>query len=96
MSSPFVVKNANFFCSYIYNLPKNHDCTICRCSLNESSLYNQEKCIESSIVTGFCGHSYHSECINPWINKSNNCPICLEKWVCLPINYKTIVSNETK
>ncbi len=67
--------------SKIYNLSLNTDCTICRCNLNSESIYAQEKCIDSYVVTGGCGHSFHYECINPWVSTQPNCPICSSKWV---------------
>ena len=76
MSSPFIIKKLNLLSSYAYNLPTNNDCTICRCNLNIPSLYNQEKGIESTIVIGKCQHSFHSECILPWIKINKHCPIC--------------------
>ena len=80
MNSPFEIKSINMFSSWIYNLPKNHDCTICRCNLNIPSLYNQEKGIESYIVTGTCQHSFHYECIKPWVDKNKHCPLCAQPW----------------
>jgi len=97
MSNPFIVKNINLFCSYIYNFPTNQDCTFCRFHLNESSLSNQEKCVDSTVVTGFCGHSFHNDCMKLWIKQSNFCPLCSEKWEYLPINYeKTILDESTQ
>ena len=81
MSSPFTIKDINMFSSWTYNLPKNNECTICRCSLNVPSLYNQEKCCDSYVVTGKCQHSYHYECIKPWVDKNNHCPICAQPWM---------------
>lgn len=81
MSSPFMIKDINMFSSWTFNLPKNNECTICRCSLNIPSLYNQEKCCDSYVVTGKCQHSYHYECIKPWVDKNNHCPICAQPWM---------------
>jgi hypothetical protein len=80
MSNPFSVKSAYLFSSWVYNLPKNHECTICRCNLNSPSLYNQEKCIDSYVVSGVCGHSFHHECIKPWVDKNKHCPLCSQVW----------------
>jgi len=66
--------------SYIFDLPKNEECTICRTSLHAASIYNQEKGLDSYVVSGVCGHSYHNECIKSWIEKNNYCPICFVKW----------------
>jgi hypothetical protein len=96
MSNPFTVKSANLFSSWVYNLPKNHECTICRCNLNVPSLYNQEKGIDSFVVTGSCGHSFHSECIKPWVDKNKHCPLCSQLWQYLPMNTKSNIPNDTK
>lgn len=79
-NSPFVIKQINMFTGWVYNLPKNNECTICRCNLNTPSLYNQEKGIESYIVSGVCLHSFHQECIKPWVDKNKHCPICSAQW----------------
>lgn len=81
METKFKIKSIRLLNSWCYNLPKNTDCTICRCNLNCESLYANEKNINSIVTTGICGHSFHDECINPWIKNQANCPICLEKWV---------------
>ena len=72
----------NFFLLLLITdcLSSNIDCTICRCNLNTNSLHNQDKGIDSIISTGTCGHAFHIECIEPWINKNNYCPICYNKW----------------
>jgi anaphase-promoting complex subunit 11 len=80
MEEPIKIKSINLFSSWVYNLPKNTDCTICRCNLNLSSLYNQEKGIDSYVVSGACNHSFHYECIKPWVEKNNYCPICFSEW----------------
>ena len=79
-NSPFSIKKINIFSSWVFNLPKNTECTICRCSLNCSSLYNQEKGLDSYVVSGICQHSFHHECIKPWVDKNKLCPICFQKW----------------
>ena len=79
-SSPFVIKKMNLFSSWVFNLPKNTECTICRCSLNTNSIYHQEKGLDSHIVDGMCGHSFHYECIKPWVDMNKHCPICSAQW----------------
>ena len=80
MEEPIKIKSINLFSSWVYNLPKNTDCTICRCNLNLSSLYHQEKGIDSYVVSGACNHSFHYECIKPWVEKNHYCPICFSEW----------------
>ena len=81
MSSKFKINNIKILSSWGYNLPLNVDCTICRCNLNTNSLYYQDKGLESYVVEGVCGHSFHYECIKPWVTKNNHCPICSTEWV---------------
>jgi len=81
MSTKFQVNSIKMLSSWGYNLSSNTDCTICRCSLNTNSLYNQDKGIDSYVVEGTCGHSFHYECIKPWVEKNKHCPICSAPWV---------------
>lgn len=80
MTDKFIINQIKLVNSWVHNLSSNVDCTICRCSLNTNSLYNQDKGIDSIISTGTCGHAFHIECIGPWIIKNNYCPICYSKW----------------
>jgi len=80
--------------SYIFDLPKNEECTICRNSLHTASIYNQEKGLDSYIVSGSCGHSYHNECIKSWIEKNKYCPICFEKWETIKNNNELEPTNK--
>ena len=80
MTSLFTVKSIHMINSWTYNLPKNTECTICRCNLNCSSLYHQDKGLDSYVVTGVCSHSFHYECIKPWVDKNKYCPICAQEW----------------
>jgi hypothetical protein len=82
----FIINDYNILSSWGYKLSSNTDCTICRCNLNSSSIYNQEKGLDSQIVSGVCSHTFHSECIKPWIEKNNHCPICSTKWIYLEKN----------
>lgn len=92
MSDKFKVNSIKMFSSWGYNLPSNTDCTICRCNLNTNSIYNQDNCIDSIVVEGACGHSYHYECIKPWVDTHKNCPICSAAWL-----YKSqTLSNKNK
>ena len=82
MESKFTVNSIKILSSWGYKLTSNTDCTICRCSLDSQSIYNQEKGIDSVITRGICGHSFHNECIEPWVAINNHCPICSAEWLC--------------
>lgn len=95
MSTKFQVNGIKMFSSWGYNLISNTDCTICRCSLNTNSLYYQDKGMDSYVVEGTCGHSFHYECIKPWVEKNKHCPICSAGWGyrSLPPDDKNFKSN---
>jgi RING-box protein 1 len=59
---------------------KNDDCTICRQPLSCDSIYAKEKGTFSTLSTGHCGHTFHEECITPWLKIKKNCPICAQKF----------------
>jgi hypothetical protein len=96
MTSAFEIKSINVFSSWVFNLPKNNDCTICRCNLNVPSLYNQEKGTDSYVVSGICQHSFHYECIKPWTDKNKHCPICAQLWQYeqIPNDYNNTDTNK--
>jgi len=56
--------------SIVQNLPtvilKNVICAVCQ---NEISLEEEAKCLP-------CTHHYHGECILPWLEIRNTCPVC--------------------
>lgn len=81
MANKFIINNIKLLNSWSYNLPTNVDCTICRCNLNTNSLYNQEIGKKSLLVQGNCGHTFHQECIKPWLTNNNHCPICSGIWI---------------
>ena len=80
MEPKFKVNNIKLVSCWGFNLSSNVDCTICRCSLNSQSIYNQEKGLDSKIIIGLCGHAFHIDCLNPWLVMNNNCPICSVQW----------------
>ena len=94
MSNKFTVNNIKILSSWGYNLPSNTDCTICRESLNANSLYNQDKGIDSHIVEGSCGHSFHYECINPWVQTNKTCPLCFVQWIYKSVPDKRACNNK--
>jgi hypothetical protein len=80
MESKFKINNIRLLNTWCYDL-NNTDCTICRTNLNTNSIYSQEKNKDSVVVSGMCGHSFHYECISPWIKINNSCPICSANWI---------------
>ena len=76
----FQVKSSKLFCTRVFE-HKNCDCTICRQPLDEDSIYAKEdNTISELMKSNYCGHTFHKECITPWLKQYNKCPICAEKW----------------
>jgi hypothetical protein len=74
---PFIkIKNMNIISSWSYVSDKNTDCTICRQSINNNSVYAIEGGFTSFVSSGKCGHIFHDECIIPWLKTNKRCPIC--------------------
>jgi E3 ubiquitin-protein ligase RBX1 len=78
--SLFEINNVKLVTSWSHVLTCNTDCTICRKSLNTYSIFAKDmKLEEINIITGCCGHSFHKECLEPWLKTQNKCPICSKK-----------------
>jgi len=75
------INKSTIITSSSYEFPKNTDCSICRQHLNNDSIYAVEKCIQSTLSTGICGHMFHNECITHWLIVTNKCPLCVEKYI---------------
>ena len=60
---------------YNYNTVKilndidNEDCSICL-----DKLYDEES--NKEIISLDCNHLFHKECVDPWITRNRNCPLC--------------------
>ncbi len=78
---PFIkINNMNIISSWSYISDKNTECTICRQSINNNSVYAIEKGFKSEVSNGMCGHIFHNECIKPWLNMNKRCPICSQPY----------------
>lgn len=78
--SLFEINNVKLVTSWGHILESNTDCTICRKSLDTYSIFAKDlKLTTIEIVTGSCGHSFHKECLQPWLKTQNKCPICSKK-----------------
>lgn len=78
---PFIkITNMNIISSWTYVSDKNTDCTICRQSINSNSIFANENGTISKVISGKCGHIFHTECINPWLIANQKCPICSNKF----------------
>ena len=87
--SCFEINNVKLVTSWSFNLSKNTECTICRQHLNTFSIYAKDNKVEEiELFTGACGHSFHKECIIPWLNTQDKCPICSES---MKVNYKSSI-----
>ena len=81
MNSKFKIISMKLINSSFFDLEKNTDCTICRFNLNENSIHSTNKISDSIIATGACGHSFHKECITPWLIDNKHCPLCSYNWI---------------
>ena len=50
----------------------NSQCIICMESFNENELVKQLS----------CGHIFHEDCINQWLEQQKNCPFCKAECIC--------------
>lgn len=70
------------FAAYSISYPVQNDCGIC---LQPFSLMCPE-CkhpSECPPCTGQCEHSFHVHCIEQWVIKNRDCPMCRIKWKCI-------------
>ena len=51
---------------YKTNEDSNEQCSICLEYYEKDNIINELK----------CGHKYHKNCIDDWINDHDNCPLC--------------------
>lgn len=68
------IKNVDIVATWDYT-SKNKDC-ICNKSLHipTENEMNNKLINRDNIIFGECGHAFHRECINEYINKNNICP----------------------
>jgi len=43
---------------------------------NSCSVCKDEFVLEQNVVSLPCNHSFHDECIHPWLKERNSCPTC--------------------
>ena len=78
----FEINNVKLFSTWSNKDMYCKDCTICRQLLNNSSIYQKEKgMLENDLLTNSCGHTFHRECITPWLQNNKHCPNCSALWV---------------
>ncbi|KAL7713514.1 Anaphase-promoting complex subunit 11 [Entamoeba marina] len=69
----------NEIASWEWNLAEDI-CGICQTSFDYSCpvcIYPGEECPP---ITGVCGHSFHSHCLDLWLKTNRTCPICRRPW----------------
>jgi hypothetical protein len=78
-SATIELVSSNIFKIKLQICSKNTDCTICRQSVYEDSIYAQEGGYFSKIQSLSCSHSFHDDCIKKWYKEYRTCPICAQK-----------------
>ena len=61
--------NGNFFI-YVVNENDNLDCIICMEKFEEGEQVKQLN----------CGHIFHGDCIDKWLEKEKKCPFCKSEY----------------
>ncbi|KAL4462358.1 hypothetical protein ABPG72_021903, partial [Tetrahymena utriculariae] len=58
-----------------------------RPSLSESQIHGKQLCsiylvefVKEKIRQKICNHTFHSQCLNNWLQKNDNCPICRQEF----------------
>lgn len=80
----FEINNMKIFATWTHKNAYNTDCTICRQSLNNHSIYqkDKDKYISTIVTNHTCNHTFHNECITSWLAANNkHCPNCSSEWV---------------
>ena len=76
----FVIEKCSLITQWAWDTI-NDCCPICRNSVNEDSITNEnDPDINSVVVVGMCGHAFHYDCISRWLKTSKNCPLCNSIW----------------
>ena len=52
------------------NKTRDDECVVCLDTL-----------LNKNIAYLPCKHSFHYECIKPWVEKNKSCPICFANWI---------------
>ncbi len=86
-SSLFTINSINMIGIVGLNVTKNTDCSICKCNLNNNSIYNLDNSLQLKISEGICGHQFHFECIARVNGHNKLCPNCLKPWILRKIIY---------
>ena len=49
---------------------------------NPDGLSNQTDSTETELIAHLlpCGHDLHNECLKPWVERANSCPICRQSF----------------
>lgn len=90
----FTINKCNLINQWVWQVHHNDFCPICRNSVNEDSItHENDSETVSQIVLGKCGHAFHYECINKWIQTSKVCPLCNANWEYVQ---KNLNSNDPK
>ena len=95
----FVIEKCSLITQWAWDTT-NDCCPICRNSINEDSITNEnDPDVNSVVVVGTCGHAFHYDCISRWLKTSKYCPLCNGVWEYQKTMDKKVTEvkiNETK
>ena len=63
------------------NKYNQEDCSICFKSLQQTDSENQVAQLK-------CQHIFHKQCVEPWVNQHNSCPLCRKEAFTPPLSQR--------
>lgn len=58
------------------------------CSTSNPPPYSDQSEIEMIAHLLPCGHNLHNECLKPWVERANSCPICRQSFNLVELSVK--------
>lgn len=64
-------------------------------SLNPESANQNENNTELIAHLKPCGHNLHNDCLTPWVERANSCPICRARFYTVELSTKVGGKNQS-